>query len=151
MDERIDGPRAARPFSDDGWCYVCGPENPRGLRLAWSLDEDGAVRARFRPDRTHQGWKGVVHGGILGALLDEAMAQWAVKNKKPTVTGKIEIRYRRPAPTDATLVAEARLVADRGRFLRMVAAVRDEGSGVIYADARGTCFRYRTPSDVDAH
>jgi uncharacterized protein (TIGR00369 family) len=131
------------PFLDDGWCYVCGPENPNGLRLKWSLDADGVARARFRPAREHQGWRDVVHGGILAALLDEAMAQWGVKNGRPTVTGAIEIRYRRPAPTDETLLAEARLVADRGRVLRFVASVRNEATGVVYASARGTCFQIR--------
>ncbi len=139
MDQRTDGPE--RPFSDDGWCYVCGPHNPAGLRLKWSLDEDGAARARFRPDRTHQGWKGVLHGGIMAALLDEAMAQWARKNGTPTVTGMIEIRYRRPAPTDRPLLAEARLVSERGRALRMEASLKDETGGIVFADARGTCFR----------
>jgi uncharacterized protein (TIGR00369 family) len=141
------GPR----FSDDGWCYVCGPENPRGLRLCWSLDADGAARARFRPEREHQGWRGVVHGGIIGALLDEAMAQWAVKNGKPTVTGSIEIHYRRPVPIDAVLLAEAKLIEDRGRVLRMEAAVRDEALGTVFADARGTCFRIGPGDDESMH
>jgi uncharacterized protein (TIGR00369 family) len=138
---RTDG--SGQPFSDDGWCYVCGPHNPQGLRLDWTLDENGTARARFRADRVHQGWRGVVHGGILAALLDEAMAQCAWKNNKPTVTGSIEIRYRRPAPTTAMLLAEGRLVADRGRALRMEALVKDESTGTVYADARGTCFRIR--------
>lgn len=137
----MEGNRKERPFSDDGWCYVCGPHNPNGLRLKWSLSQEGVALARFHPAREHQGWRDVVHGGILAALLDEAMAQWGVLNGRPTVTGAIEIRYRQPAPTDAPLLAEARMVADRGRVLRLEASVRNEGTGIVYASARGTCFR----------
>jgi uncharacterized protein (TIGR00369 family) len=124
--------------NDDGWCFVCGKENPIGLKTLWSLDADGAVRARFQPSRCHQGWIGVVHGGILAALLDEAMAQRMWREGKPAVTASLSIRYRKPAPTSGSLIAEARITSSRTSAFRLKAFVRGE-SGECYAEAEGTC------------
>ena len=129
-------------LSDDQWCFACGRENPKGLHTSWSLDGDGAVRARFQPDRHHQGWKGVVHGGILAALLDEAMAQRLRFSGTHAVTASLTIRYRRPAPTEGVLVVEARIVSDHTRALRLKALVRDDG-GNCFAEGEGTCVRIR--------
>lgn len=126
---------------DDGWCFVCGKENPGGLGLDWSLDAEGRARARFRPDRCHQGWRGVLHGGIIAALLDEAMAQCAKRTGREAVTASLAIRYRAPAPIGVALVAEAWIVGERGRVLQCEAVVRDEGNETCFATAEGTCVR----------
>jgi uncharacterized protein (TIGR00369 family) len=126
---------------DDGWCFVCGKENPEGLGLDWSLDDAGKARARFLPARRHQGWQGVLHGGIIAALLDEAMAQCAKRTGRDAVTASLSIRYRKPAPIGATLIAEAWIAGERGRVLQFEALVRGEGNETCYATAQGTCVR----------
>ncbi|MFC1962064.1 PaaI family thioesterase, partial [Chloroflexota bacterium] len=57
----------------DGLCFGCGQNNPIGLKLKFKKDGDG-VRTEFTPGESYQGWPGMVHGGIIGCLLDEAMA-----------------------------------------------------------------------------
>ena len=128
---------------DDGWCFVCGKENPHGLCLEWTVGADGAARALFRPERRHQGWRGILHGGIVAALIDEAMAQCARVTGKPAMTASLEIRYRSAVPIGAELVAEARVVGERGRLLQLEGSVRDGRNETCYATARGTCMRVR--------
>ena len=53
-------------------CYGCGIENPIGLKLLFR-EEEGKAKAEFVPEKYHQGWPEVVHGGLICALLDEAM------------------------------------------------------------------------------
>jgi acyl-coenzyme A thioesterase PaaI-like protein len=125
---------------DDGWCFVCGKENPQGLRMAWSLDSRGRAISRFRTTRLHQGWIGVVHGGILAAVLDEAMAQRLRLAGMRTLTAKLEVRYRRPTPIDVELLAEGWIESESAHGLRLRALVLDE-EGTCYADAAGTCVR----------
>jgi uncharacterized protein (TIGR00369 family) len=125
---------------DDGWCFVCGTENPISLRTKWTLHEDGMARASFTSSREHQGWAGVVHGGILASLLDEAIVQRTRLEGKPTVTASLSIRFQRPVPTSATIIAEAGITSERPRALRLHASIRDE-SGTCYAEAEGTCVR----------
>jgi uncharacterized protein (TIGR00369 family) len=133
--------RVSRPaLSDDGWCFVCGQENPLGLRLPWTLGPDGKAVSQFRAGRHHQGWTGVVHGGILAALLDEAMAQRLRLGGLNTMTAKLEVRYRRPTPLDVPLIAEGWIESESSHGLRLRAIVRDE-AGVCFAEAAGTCVR----------
>jgi hypothetical protein len=51
-------------------CFVCGIENPIGLKLRFYTDDEGRCIARFRPKPEHQGYPGHLHGGIISTLLD---------------------------------------------------------------------------------
>ena len=52
-------------------CFGCGQKNPIGLKLMFKLDGKMA-RAEFTPRDDFQGWPGVLHGGIIAMILDEA-------------------------------------------------------------------------------
>jgi acyl-coenzyme A thioesterase PaaI-like protein len=84
----------------------------------------------------HQGGPGIAHGGIVGAALDEACGLLATWHRFPTVTARIAIRYRRPAPINRPLVVAAHVTSDRGRRIEIEAQLRD-GEDVL-AEAAGT-------------
>ena len=71
------GPMSDVPF-DDGNCFACGPTNPIGMHVHFDRADgaDGVV-ARLELAPQYQGWRGIAHGGIVMALLDEAMAHAA--------------------------------------------------------------------------
>jgi acyl-coenzyme A thioesterase PaaI-like protein len=52
-------------------CFVCGIDNPIGLKLRFYTDDEGRCIARFRPKPEHQGFPGQLHGGLICTLLDE--------------------------------------------------------------------------------
>ena len=54
-------------------CFACGQDNPIGLKLKFSWDGKTA-RAEFTPTELHQGWQGVLHGGIIYTLLKTLVA-----------------------------------------------------------------------------
>ena len=62
-------------------CMVCGRGNPLGLGLSLFVDPaSGVVRVNYTPAGPHIGFEGVVHGGVLATVIDEAMvwaATWA--------------------------------------------------------------------------
>jgi acyl-coenzyme A thioesterase PaaI-like protein len=65
-------------------CFVCGIENPIGLKLSFYTDDEGRCIARFRPREEHQGYPGHLHGGVISTLLD-APTQIAVHSFAVTV------------------------------------------------------------------
>ena len=71
-----------RPLSNDLWgfessCFVCEPRNGAGLRIPFShVVDDERVTATFTLDERFSGAPAYVHGGVLLAVLVEAMA-WA--------------------------------------------------------------------------
>lgn len=98
-------------------CFVCGLENPVGLKLRFFNDADGAVRATLTVADHFQSYPGVAHGGIIATVLDEAMGRAAMvaDPNRFLMTVKMEIRYRQPVPTAQPVTVIAQLEKDRGR------------------------------------
>jgi len=76
-------------------CFGCGQNNPIGLKLSFQWDGKTA-KAEFTPNEFHQGWSGIVHGGIIICLLDEAMGYAALFEGMNCATASIQARLRRP-------------------------------------------------------
>lgn len=84
----------------------------------------------------HQGAPGIVHGGIVGAALDEACGLLATWHRFPTVTARITVRFRKPVPIGRELQAVAAVTGSRGRRIGVRAELLD-GTDVL-AEADGT-------------
>lgn len=121
---------------DDGRCFACGPENPIGIHLHFEGNADG-VHARATLGEQFQGWRGIAHGGIALALLDEAMAHAAGYAGYRGVTGSMNARFRKPVPLGSPIDIEGRIKWMRRSVLEIEASVRDaEGSVLVEAEGR---------------
>jgi acyl-coenzyme A thioesterase PaaI-like protein len=119
-------------------CYVCGTENPIGLRLPFRKDEGGGSRADYVARPEHAGWPGIIHGGLLFTLMDEAVAWACTYAGARCVTAKADARFRAPAPVGATLVITGRVIATKSRALTARAEIRrgdDDGLLIAELDA----------------
>lgn len=89
-------------------CFVCGMENPIGLRAFFYEDADGRVILKYTPREEHQGYPGFVHGGIISALMDEAIGRVVTSLDIWAVTAKLELKFRKPVPVgeEFTIVGE---------------------------------------------
>lgn len=127
-------------YRDDGRCFVCGAANDAGLHLEFRLDGDAgtAEAALVIPDR-FQGWAGVVHGGLLATVLDEALVKSAGARGLRCVTGEITVRYRRPSPVGAALTVRGRMLDRRQRMVTAAAEIVD-AAGATLATASGKLF-----------
>ena len=100
---------------------------------------EGEGVERYETDVTfgeqHQGAPGIVHGGIVGAALDEACGLLATWHRFPTVTARISVRFRRPVPIRRALTAVAEVTASRGRRIEVRAELRDGADVLAEADA----------------
>lgn len=121
-------------------CFACGRGNPHGLHMQFRRDNDGdgdGVICDYQPKPEDQSFPGVVHGGVLVALLDEAMA-WAMfaAHRALGVTAKMETRYRRPASPEAPLTIYAQVVRARGRRMEVEARAENaEGKTLVESTA----------------
>ncbi len=80
-------------LEDDHRCFACGSENPAGLHLVFQAGGRG-VTALFTAGKEFQGYKDIVHGGIISTLLDESMAHAAIRAGLMPVTAEIQVRFR---------------------------------------------------------
>ncbi|MGD9143674.1 MAG: PaaI family thioesterase [Dehalococcoidia bacterium] len=101
---------------DEGLCFGCGVNNPIGLKLKFNRDGDW-LKTEYTPRKIHQGWPGLLHGGILGALLDEVMSNVAYATGETCLTASINIRLRQPVPVEVPLVISARITRHRKKII----------------------------------
>jgi uncharacterized protein (TIGR00369 family) len=80
-------------------CLVCGHQNPNGLKLKFKVQPDGSVAAAFDCLPLLQSYPNVLHGGVISALLDSAMANALFAIGIVAVTATLEVRYLAPATT----------------------------------------------------
>src|SRR5512138_720139 len=102
-------------------CFVCGLENTFGLQMKFYEDESGKVISNITIPRRFQGYPGIVHGGIIAAMLDEVSGR-TITNSEATrwmVTASLSIRYRRPVPIEKPLRLEGTLTQDSGAVARV--------------------------------
>jgi acyl-coenzyme A thioesterase PaaI-like protein len=103
----------------DHRCFGRGDDNRIGLHLRFMADGD-SVRSWFTPNVDHQGFGGIVHGGIISTVLDEAMA-WATAHAGFwAMTGDMRVRFRRPLNIGESTVVTARVSGARGRIVTTV-------------------------------
>jgi uncharacterized protein (TIGR00369 family) len=123
------------PF-DDGNCFACGPTNPIGLHVHFDRAEDAeGVRARLHLAPLYQGWRGIAHGGIVMALLDEAMAHAAGFAGHRGVTASVNVRFRKPVPLERPIAVRGRVAWQRRNVLGVEASIFDaDGNLLAHAD-----------------
>ncbi len=120
----------------DTYCFGCDQENPIGLKLAFSPMENKYMAVKIVP-REYQGYDGIVHGGILATMMDEAMAGYLNKSLgQKAVTARLDIRYRQPAPVGVPLTIASWEESRRGSFVNMKAAI-SLADGTIVTEATG--------------
>lgn len=83
------------PEVDDGMCFACGEENPISLNLKFKAVNDSEVQAEFIPGKYHQGYNGIMHGGLIATLLDEAMAYAVGYRDIKAFTAELNIRFKK--------------------------------------------------------
>jgi acyl-coenzyme A thioesterase PaaI-like protein len=123
------------PF-DDGNCFACGPTNPIGMHVHFDRAADG-VRATVELAPEYQGWRGIAHGGIVMALLDEAMAHAAGFAGHRGVTATVRVRFRKPVPLEQAIEVRGHVSWQRRNVLGVEAEILD-GAGAVLASAEGS-------------
>jgi acyl-coenzyme A thioesterase PaaI-like protein len=124
----------------DHACFGCGDENPIGLHLQFSPTNDG-VTAPFVPLPAHQGFDNVVHGGIISAVLDEAMAWATTRAGVWAVTAEMAVRFRNPLAVGEPAIVTARVTKHRGRLVATTAELTRDRDGASIATATAKFVR----------
>jgi uncharacterized protein (TIGR00369 family) len=128
-------------LADDGHCFVCGDRNEQGLRMKWTV-RGRETFADFTADKRHQGWKDVVHGGLLAAILDEAMTRLVWKLHGSAVTAEMTVRYLAPAAVGEKLTAHGKILDDSKRLVLAEARIL-KADGTVVARAEGKTLKLK--------
>jgi acyl-coenzyme A thioesterase PaaI-like protein len=109
-------------------CFACGPEHPYGLGLQFQTEQQGVVSADWIPNTRWEGFRGIIHGGIVSTVLDEAMSKAVASTGTPGLTCQLEVRLRQTVAPDESVRVRAWVTERRKRRVRVESEIRDSAN-----------------------
>ena len=124
-------------------CFICGVQNPVGLRMSVHNDPDGrCVYSVVTVPDHFQSYPGVVHGGIVATMLDEISGRALLLSSDDNlmVTMKLGVKYRCPTPTHTPLKVVGRVLSMTETHAKVKGEIRLP-DGTITAESEGLLAR----------
>lgn len=129
-------------------CFVCGRKNPIGLKLCLYV-ENGRVTSEFTPRKELCGFSGILHGGIISCVIDEAL-WWssAVATERLVMTKDLTLNYLKAVTLRKTYLVEADPPHPKGRVYLCKGRITDR-AGSVYVEGEGAYFPLRWGKNRD--
>ena len=121
-------------------CFACGPDNPIGLRIRFSLD-DGLCTGNFTAGENHVGYENTVHGGIIFSALDDVMANVLYLQNIKAHTARCEVRYRKALEVGQPVQLRGWIENERKRLIVLRGEVRLASDDSLIADCEASFMR----------
>jgi len=117
-------------------CLLCGQHNSWSLGLKFRAADDGCIRGEFHAHPRLQGYDGVLHGGVITALLDAAMTHSLFYKGIEAVTGDLRVRFLHPIPCDSILDLTACILFEKSKLYVVKAEILYKGRLMAKAEAK---------------
>ena len=99
-----------------------------GLALRYRAASDGSVSASFLGHCALEGYLGLLHGGIVAALLDGAMTNCLFAQSIRALTAELRVRYQAPVLAEEELTVRAWLESSRHGLFELRAEITQRGN-----------------------
>jgi len=120
------------------YCFVCGRTNPRGLHIKFNYIDDMTV-ATFALEKEYEGYPGIIHGGILAAILDDAMGNIKYLKGYAAYTAEIYVRYIKPSYIGEELQVRGWIESVNHKIIKTIGDIRNK-KGIIKARAKAKYY-----------
>lgn len=117
-------------------CVLCGRNNPFSLGLQFQPVGANTVEAAFVGGPHLQGYEGILHGGVISAVLDSAMAHCLLVQNIKAVTGDLRVRFLHSIPCSSKVIIRAWLTCAVSTLYELKAEARVDGRLVARAKAK---------------
>ena len=136
-------------LSYDHYCFGCGEHNPYGLKLKFTYDGT-KIKTTFVPQEVHQGYPGIIHGGITSTILDEVMSRCINVLGYIAVTARLEVRFRESIPLHNPVTFEAWIVSKKRNVVDTEARALF-ADGNVAAEAKGRFMIIQEQTSATGH
>jgi uncharacterized protein (TIGR00369 family) len=119
-------------------CFVCGENNPIGMKLSFLTTSDGKSRAEFNLSKDFEGYNDVIHGGIVASLLDEAMAKAIMAMGLKAMTVNLNINYKMALSPQQEYSVEGVVTRQRKKIIE--AAAKIFRGDLLFAEGKAKFF-----------
>jgi acyl-coenzyme A thioesterase PaaI-like protein len=130
-------------------CFACGADNSRGLRLQFKKCEAGEMVAEWTPDPEFEGYRKIVHGGIVSTVLDEAMAKVVAASGEQALTAELRVRFRQQVPSKKMARVRGWIDSRNKRTIKTEAALTSS-DGTELAHAWATFLVLKSPGNIQS-
>lgn len=102
-------------------------EPPVGFGIRFSVEDDKSVFVRVTFDESKEGGVGVLHGGAIAAVLDEAMGTAAFEAVKAAYTATMTCNYQSMIPLYEEVLIRAWVTKSEGKkiYIESEAILKD--------------------------
>ncbi len=129
-------------------CLLCGHHNPASWGLCFHHGEGTSVHAALPPSAGLQGYEGVLHGGVLCALLDAAMTHCLFHRGVRAFTADLHVRFLEPVSSAEGVRVRAWIVAEHSPLYRLASEIVQGDRVMARGEAR---FMKRRALAADRH
>lgn len=117
-------------------CIMCGAANPLGLKLKFKVRPDGSVVAMFPCSEVFRSYPDTIHGGVISALLDAAMAHALFSVGEVCLTAELEVKFHAPVGVNCGAVVRGFVEKDAYPLFYAAAEFKQDRKIVAYAKAK---------------
>ena len=117
-------------------CMMCGTQAPLGLKLNFYSNNDNKIWAKAKGTCHQQGYRGILHGGYLAALLDAGMCHAIFHRGIQAVTADIQIRYLHEVPINKDILIQSHITSSYSVLYKVEASLYVDGVKMATAKAR---------------
>lgn len=128
-------------YTDDRYCFCCGEKNPLNLNMQFHYEDEKILSDVIFP-KEYQGFNNIVHGGMLGTVLDEVMVNLHCLKGEMVVTAEYNVRLKAPCPVNQKVLLSAWSLNKKGRLYYTASEARLE-NGTLIAEATATCMKMK--------
>lgn len=103
-------------------CVVCGHQNPHGLQLSFCVD-GSCIAAEWVPQTDWESFQGVIHGGVISTVLDEAMSKAIIVKGLEAFTAELRVRFKRKLHTGEVVQIRGWVIQQQKRRITAEASI----------------------------
>jgi len=130
-------------------CFACGLDNPRGLHLNFQRNKVREMFADWMPEPELEGYQGIVHGGIVSTVLDEAMSKVVAQSGVKALTAELRVRFRQHVPSGKMICVRGWIESQNKRMTK-TEAVLTTSDGTELAHAWATFLALKYPGNIQS-
>jgi acyl-coenzyme A thioesterase PaaI-like protein len=125
MPQQVAVDESGRPLNarTQSGCFVCGQNNPQGLRIRFRREDAGEMTAHWTPTSAWEGFRGIVHGGVVSTVLDEAMSKAVAGTGIEALTAELRVRFRRHVTSEDMFLVRGWVVSLNKRLIKTEAVL----------------------------
>mgnify|MGYP001823909246 FL=1 len=122
-------------------CFACGPDNPIGLHIRYTVDDDEVCTAEFTPGENHLSWENTVHGGIIYSALDDVTGNIPYARGLVAHTARCEVRYRQVLRAGETVTLKGWVEKEKGRLMVIRGEARRKKDNELVAECTASFLK----------